>query len=157
MHAVGFIFGADQQAVIACNTAHLLLPKLDAELRIRLVSLVEATVAHIASKGFKRVGIVASPTTVKSQLYSQPLQAIGITLVTPSTPQMVIIEQVIRGVIAGNARKHRQQLRSIIQSMLSDCEAVVLGCTELSVLAERLPHCIDPLDIVTRKLLDKAK
>ncbi len=122
---------------------------------MRLVSLVEVTVAHIASKGLQRVGIVASPTTVKSQLYSQPLQAIGVTLVSPSAPQLVIIEQVIRGVIAGNAQSHAKQLHSIVQSMLRDCEAVILGCTELSVLAKHMPHCIDPLAIVTQKLLDK--
>ena len=157
MHAVAFIFGDVQQAVIACNTAHLLLPKLNAQLVARLVSLVDETVAHIADLGIKRVGIVASPTTIKNRLYGQPLRAIGITLVTPSTPQMVIIEQAIRGVIAGNADNHRQQLLAIIQDMLQDCEAVVLGCTELSVLAKDISNCIDPLAIVTHKLLNKIK
>ena len=103
------------------------------------------------------MGILASPTTIRSKLYENAMKRNGIEVVAPSQDEMAIIEECIRGVIEGKTPKvMRPKLRPIIERFVSSgCEVVLLGCTELSVIFsgsnDRL--LVDPMDIITKELV----
>lgn len=146
--------------VIACNTAHLLAPAIEERLGIRIVSLIEHTANEAKRRGITCLGILASPTTIRSKLYEQPLRSIGINVIVPDSPQIEIVERAIRSVLAGMPPvKHRQALETVIDSLKQrGAEAILLGCTELSVLLPRQkPDRLDPLHIITTKLFEDTQ
>jgi len=49
------------------------------------MSLIEETAMSIQATGVKRIGLLASPTTIKSGLYEKPLLAIGCSVILPTT------------------------------------------------------------------------
>lgn len=151
-----FIFGEDDKIVIACNTAHLLVPELERRLGVRFISLTRNTVAEITRLGLHRIGLLASPTTIHTRLYENALQVKDIEVILPSPVKQQKIEHIIRDVIAGRPHK---QLQAGLQPIMRDlersgAEAVLLGCTELSVLFPgESAMRIDPLHIIVKKLV----
>lgn len=148
-----FRSGTNQRVVIACNTAHLLIPQLIFHDGQQLVSLIDETVGWIAAKQYRRVGLLASPTTLRSGLYRRQLNDLGVRLQTPDSDELLELESIIRATIGGQAGQ-AVRLGTMVNHMLaSGCERVLLGCTELSLVAGQLAGCIDPLQVVVPRLL----
>lgn len=147
----------DDRIVLACNTAHLLVPELEEAYDMRLTSLVQATVQAIKRSGARRVGLLASPTTVKSKLYEKPLSRVGCETILPTLIDIDILEQAIRHVIAGGpAKEFRGSIEQIINRMIDEgADCVILGCTELSVIFSHAleNRVVDPLSAVCEQLL----
>lgn len=143
--------------VIACNTAHLLLPELEMMSEHTFVSLVSATIDAVKSRGIQTIGLLASPTTIRAKLYQDELENIGIKVITPRKDDLDFVESTIREVIAGeDPAKHQIKLQHILRHMkLQGAQSIILGCTELSVVFSGVQDetLIDPMGIVTTKLL----
>ncbi len=143
--------------VIACNTAHLLLPELQARRKLPFVSLVDVTVKAAKAKHVSTVGLLASPTTIKTKLYAQALEREGIEVLIAGQSEQMVVEGTIRSVIAGKDPIFLTKgLLGIVRHMQSrGAEAIILGCTELSVVfaGGHDETIIDPLDEVTTELL----
>lgn len=121
--------------VIPCNTAHLLLPKLNLN-RTGFVSIVDSVVDKIVNSQSKKVGILASPNTIKSKLYHCRLTKLGIDLVEPTQQQQRVLESIIHGVIRqSDTQLLAKKLNSIISTFdKNTVDCLVIGCTELSTL-----------------------
>lgn len=142
--------------VIACNTAHLLVPELEMRLGYSFTSLITSTVQEISRRDIRKIAILASPTTIRTKLYEKVLQMNGIEVMLPSQAEQNIVELTIRDVIAGGGPRRLQQRFTLVTSRLRNqgAEAILLGCTELSILyPQERQTLIDPLHIVTDKLL----
>jgi glutamate racemase len=116
--------------VIACNTASSAsLPALADEVSVPVWGVVEPGVeaAKKVSKG--RVGILATPGTVKSQAYQSRLEKAGLTVWAKACPLFVpIVEE---GISDGQIAK------LVAEHYLSDCpklDTVILGCTHYPAL-----------------------
>lgn len=134
-----------------------MLPELKQRFRCNFASLIENTVRGIQAKGIKQIGIMASPITIRTRLYEKPLLALGIDVHMPSHAQLIEIEQAIRKVIAGtDVHSAKLALQQIQADMFANgAEAILLGCTELSVLfPEKESNLIDPLHIITNVLME---
>ena len=130
-------------------TAHILFDDLQGATDDKLISLIELTKKQFNNK---RVGIVASPTTIKQHLY-------GDDILTPDSGSIEIIEGIIRDTIAGvSSDKLAPTLENEIKK-LRDCgaEIVVLGCTELSVVGSHLDldYTLDPIELVVNAIVDE--
>lgn len=150
------IFGENDKNVIACNTAHVLLPELSDELGLRFQSLIEATTQFIAESNVQRIVLLASPTTIRTKLYEKPLRMQGIEVLLPSQAEMIQIEKAIRSVISGmKPCKLQNVLAPIIANFTAQgAQAVLLGCTELSTIFPESPKLINPLEIITKNILE---
>lgn len=126
---------------------------LDVAITTRMLSLVSSTIDFVRCNGLKRVGVVSTPTTVNSGLYNAPLLALGINCIVPNDQQLQALEAVIRGTIAGKTGFEPLLQNIVDDMMLRGCEAVILGCTELSLVGKNFTNCIDPLTIVVDMLL----
>ena len=138
----------------------MFLPELQQRFNCGFASLIENTVQDIHKKGLQSIGILASPTTIRTGLYEKPFRAIGIKVFKPNKIQLTEIELAIRNVIAGaDLREPRLVLRQIQSEMMTDgAEAMLLGCTELSVLfPEKEKNIFDPLHIIASVLMDSRK
>jgi aspartate racemase len=147
----------DDQIVLACNTAHLVLPDLEVHFKVHFLSLVDITVRAIGLKSHT-IGLLASPTTINMKLYEKPLQKIGKSLLLPTQEEMQNIENTIREVIAGAEPSALEaKFQSIIERMRSKgAEKIILGCTELSLIFSHTKHSdlFDPLDVICRQLVE---
>lgn len=147
-----------KMVMMACNTAHLLQPDLLEKIpELPFVSLIDKVVETIAGQNKRKVGLLASPTTVQTRLYQNALQAEAIDCQIPSATQLKTLEIIIRDTIQGSAKKHQTALQRLIDAMFADgCDAVLLGCTELPVVhgQRSQDNVFDSISILCQSILD---
>lgn len=120
-----------------------------------LVSLIDVTSSKVKNLGIKKVGLLASPATIESKLYSSRLR--NIEVVTLSKEDQTKTEHIIRSVIAGKIPDTEQLTKQVDKLKHKGAEKVILGCTELSILNDKsiLKDVIDPVEEVIKVLLPR--
>ncbi len=142
---------------IACNTAHLLLPDLQAVTSTPFVSLPRLVAAKVASSSIQRLGILATPTTLASRIYDDALEPHA-QLIKPDSSVIHTLEKLITKTLRGNyTPQDRDALRAIAQAFIDTerLDAVILGCTELPLIFGKSqdPRIIDTLEVLSEGLL----
>ncbi len=122
--------------VIACNTVHYFLPKLKEFSKVPILSIIEEVSKRVKKSRFKKVGLLATETTVKENLYKNELDKYGIEQMVPDDKSQEKVQKIIRDVIAGDMKRENVTLlKSIIRKFKIDgSEAVILGCTDLPII-----------------------
>ncbi len=123
------------------------------------LSFTTIVAEHLRNAGIKSVGLLASPLTIRSKLYHKALGKDVLVTCLKSTQQN-ITEAIIRSVIANRTKPMEPSFTDQIAMLSANTDRVLLGCTELSVLAEKVqnPNHIDPLLLVVEKIfLDETK
>ena len=135
---------------------HLFVDEVQAVVKPPINSLILATADAINRQGLRTVGLLASPTTFESGLFQKHLP--GMMAVTPGVKQQKRLEKVIRNVIGGQTSNQDKRFLAQQIKLLKDLGAqkVILGCTELSVLANdmALTDVIDPLQLVVERIFN---
>ncbi len=121
---------------IACNTAHLLLDDLQKVSSAPFVSIIDEVVVAVNNDDIRKVGILGSPTIIKSKLYQNKLDELNIDVIAPSEIQLTDLEKIIRNVIKGEStNKDRKTLLAIADDLVGKgVEGILLGCTELPII-----------------------
>ena len=150
-------FGCTTIAMV-CNTGHILFPILSKVSNAKMISLISTIRNKVDLLNFKRVGLLATKTTIKSNLFQKEFKNTGIKLVIPNQKDIDTCEELIREVIAGkNFGSKTNQLQTIIQKFIKEkgLEGVILGCTELPLALpnNKLPNIVDCLDVLSDELL----
>ena len=119
--------------LLACNTAHLLRGEVALLQSPAFSSMLSLVSDHVACKGYQRVGILASPTTLRLGLYHTLLKKHGIECLSPAPAKQRRLESVIRKIIAGRSGPcEKAALWQVADSLRQQgVEAILLGCTEL--------------------------
>ncbi|MFN3597682.1 MAG: aspartate/glutamate racemase family protein, partial [Rubricoccaceae bacterium] len=156
-------------AGVPCNTAHApaLYGALEAALaaegrRLRLVHIVEAIVAHLpeAAPGARRIGILATDSSVRNRLHQVGLEQAGLEALVPDADAQARVQAAIfdpawglKAQSAPPAPEARAALLDATAHLAArGAEAVILGCTELPLaLPEPRVHGV-PLVSSTRAL-----
>jgi aspartate racemase len=150
-------FGCTEIAMV-CNTGHVLFPKLSKVSGNKMISLIDVVRDKVIDSKFKKVGILATKTTIRSGLFQKAFMKTGIEIINPDNKTIEICEKAIRGVIANSNTK------GIIDKMLRKTEeftekekldGVILGCTELPLaFANNKPkNTIDCLEVFSDRIL----
>ncbi len=144
---------------IACNTAHILLPELQAATSVPFLSIPNLVAAKAKSTGLKRLGLLATPTTLSSTLYDEALEgAAELVRPDPASAQQTarFIYKLINNTLSSKDQKNfRQMSQRFIQE--AQLDAVILGCTELPLIYETTidTKIIDTLQLLGDALLQK--
>lgn len=121
---------------IACNTACILIDRLQKQTEIPIVSIVDEVVKTVATNSTP-VFLLASPTSLRYGLYQQVFMRCGISYVTPTQEEDETIELIIRSIIENKDRTlFTNQLIGIVKrhEESEKIKGVVLGCTELPLV-----------------------
>lgn len=133
------------------------MSELEKRLGCTFSSLIDATLRALQAKRVRTAGLLASPTTIKTRLYQDKLEKLGMAVLLPTSQELKVVEHCIRSVIANRAPAQGSMLlRPIIERLQSDgADTVILGCTELSVLftGSKADNITDPMTIITKELL----
>lgn len=121
---------------IACNTAHLLLPQLKNVSTVPFISMIDEAISVVEKDGMQTVGILGTPSTIRSGLYQHALIEKGIATVEPEEKMPPVLERVIRNVIKGDIlRSDADALVTIANELKKKgAEGIILGCTELPLV-----------------------
>lgn len=142
---------------IACNTVHILLPELQAATSVPFLSLPQLVADQVRASGFKRVGLLATPTTLGSTLYDDELNGTAV-LIRPDAELAEKVERYIyRQLDNSLTERERQTFRKLVGQFMEreKLDAVILGCTELPLVygEDNDPSIIDTLQVLSEALL----
>lgn len=150
-------FGCTTIAMV-CNTGHILFPQLSKVSENKMISLINVVRDKVMASKFKRVGLLATKTTIKSNLFKNAFDGTNIKIVNPDDKTIEICEKVIRGVIANtNSRKLTNKLKNRTDKFVKKqkLDGIILGCTELPLVfpKNKPSNIIDCLDVLSDALL----
>ena len=123
---------------IASNTVHILLDELKRSSNLKFLSMIDLVTNKCASYDYKKVGLLGTPVLTESGLYNKALNAKGIELLIPTKVELHVVEEIIRGVIAGNNHNiDKEKYIAVINRLFSEgAEGIILGCTELPLAVD---------------------
>ncbi len=149
-------YGADA-IVIACNTAHYFIDEVRHAVSVPVPSIIYETADFLKSSGFEKVGILATEGTVKSMSYQYKCRSLGLDYAVPSEVAQQKLMELIYGCVKCGKKANKNDFMSVADELISaGCDSLILGCTELSVLADELdlysdiniPHIADSLEVL---------
>ena len=151
--------------VLPCNSAHTYLAELQASVGIAIINMVDEVARAIRREmpEIREVGVMASTPTINNRLYHEALADQYIEINVPTEEQQEQVIEAIHGehgVKAGFIIEPARILTTIGEQIMSTgAEAIVVGCTEISVAFAQHPpafKCIDSLDVLARVAVEKA-
>ncbi len=161
--------GADYIA-IACNTAHFYYDGIAAAVSIPVLNIMEETVrevcdvSHGGASDIRRVGLMATEGTVASGVFEAYFAERGVEVVAPGRADQRLLNELIYGRVKANEPYDVNDLLFVARRLRGrGCDAVVVGCTELSVIHhdvpvnERSSWLHDSLDILAGRCVDVAR
>lgn len=143
---------------IPCNTSHVILDRLQENITIPIINMVEETVNHITDTFHGkdlRVAVLATDGTINTGLYQKALEKSGVTPVVPtSESQKLVMKIIYDGVKNGGEINFADFLTIQKEIFAQECQAAILACTELSCFKEmyNLPgYYIDAMGVLAEK------
>lgn len=125
-------------AVIASNTPHIVFDQLKDKSILPLISIVEETCKKAFSIKIKKILLIGTAFTMKSDFYQKGFSKHNIETIVPDKKEQDIIQNIIfpeleEGIVIP---EKKEQLIKICNTIISkeNIEAIVLGCTELPLM-----------------------
>lgn len=128
--------GADF-GLIASNTMHIVFDKVQREISIPLINIIEATSEAIKKDGIKTVGLLGTIFTMSKDFYKAGLETRGIIALVPDRKDQQFVNSVIyneltRGLIKPESREGYVKVVKKLKE--KGAEGIILGCTEIPLL-----------------------
>ncbi|MBQ7542483.1 MAG: aspartate/glutamate racemase family protein [Clostridia bacterium] len=155
--------GCDEIA-IPCNTAHFFFDEIQKNVGVRIVNIIEETLkfAHRSVPGLSKVGVLATTGTLQSDVYPHVARQFGIECVYPDADSVRTLMHIIYDQVKAGKRADQDAFFAIVDGMKADgCDAVILGCTELSVIYYELqikrPDVLDSMTALAAACVQDIK
>jgi len=141
--------------VIPCNTVHIFIEDIRKSVNVPVLSIIEETVSEIKKQNFRKIGLLATTSTIRNKLYQTPLEHNGIELIVPKDTNQQLIGEIIPRILASHIlADDKESLLQIINTFKNEgAEAVVLACTDLPLLIAKTKSnlaLIDTLQVLAR-------
>ena len=154
--------GAD--CIVLCtNTMHRVAPAIEEAVAIPFFHIADPTAEEIKRTGLVRVGLLGTRFTMEQAFYRQRLQDLhDIDVVVPDdadreTVHRVIYDELCVGKVLDSSRGHYRRI--ITRLVEGGAQAVILGCTEISMLvgpADSPVPVFDTTSLHARKVAEWA-
>lgn len=144
--------GADVIMICSCTTS-MLIDSVQRHIDIPLLNIVECICNHIRDLGFSRVGLLGTKRVMYQGFFREQLKRNNIESEVPPIPDGEEIDRIIYNELIKNVfRKEsaRKLSECINQLGRHKVDAVILGCTELPLLAKTQadgPPLIDSIQV----------
>ena len=130
--------GADL-LLICTNTMHLVAPQVSEYIQIPLLHLADATATRLREAGVTKVGLLGTAYTMEQAFYKERIEAAGIEVLVPDAAgrdevNRIIFTELCLGVVNDDSREI--YLQQIEQMRAAGMQAVIEGCTEITMLVQ---------------------
>lgn len=120
---------------IPCNTAHTFYNEMQQASSVPILHMIRLTAEKALQVGAKRVGILATDGTITSKVYQNALTEVGLEPVLPNADiQQQVMTIIYQYVKAGKEVKKSDWIQIEEAMKQLQCDKVILGCTELSIV-----------------------
>ena len=131
--------GADV-LVLCTNTMHKLTANIEAATHLPFLHIADATAAAIRADGLTTIGLLGTKFTMEHDFYRGRLEErFGLNVLTPDADDRQIIHEVIYDELClGTIRDESRRAYLTIMDKLAarGAQAVILGCTEITLLVQ---------------------
>ena len=147
--------------VMTCNTAHYFYDKIKRSVNIPVINITDETIKYAQKKGHKKLGILATTGNIKTNLYQNMCEKYDIDyLVLDENRQKQIMEIIYEDIKSGKPA-NMNKFNSLINYLKeNNCDGVILGCTELSILKNDNnldgDFYIDSLEVLARETIVRS-
>ena len=123
--------------VLCTNTMHRVAPALEAAVAVPLLHIADPTAEAIRRAGLATVGLIGTRFTMEQAFYRDRLRGHGLEVLTPPPSDRelvhrVVYEELCRGrVLDASRADYRRVMADLVAR---GAQAVILGCTEISLL-----------------------
>jgi len=139
------------------NTIHQAFDYVESRSPLPWLHIAEEVALVASERGYKRLGITGTSWLVDSVVYPDKLVEKGLQYLRPSDSERdemsrIIMDELVYGVATPEATAYFQ---SVIQSFKNkNCDAVILGCTEIPLIVSDANSALPTLD--STRLLARA-
>ena len=149
--------------VIPCNTAHYFYDEIQKNVDIPIINIIEETVKYAIKTvpGLKTLGVLATEGTIKSGSYERVADRYSIDCKFPDEEDKRSLMNIIYGEVKAGEKVDIFEFMRIIGDMKKKgCDAVILGCTEPSIidkdfnLSKKDSKIIDSMEVLARRSID---
>lgn len=151
--------GASCVAII-CNTAHHFSKEISEAISIPFINMIEETVKVIddSVNDINKIGILATTGTIAAEVYQKAFESSGYEIFIPNEKyQEKVMYLIYDCVKAGNPSDPEVVNDVLSYFRKSGCQALILGCTELSVIRTDLDlyddDIYDAMEILAQKCI----
>jgi aspartate racemase len=131
---------------LATNTMHIVADQITSAIDIPFIHIADPTSDALLADGFKNVGLLGTNFTMEKSFYRDRLTASGLTAIIPEVDRTnlhgIIFEELCRGIVREESR--RTYVTAIERLAARGAEAVILGCTEITMLID---DSVSPLPV----------
>lgn len=149
--------------LICTNTMHKVAPEIEIAIQIPLIHIADATAEKILSHGYSKVGLLGTRFTMEQDFYKGRLQdKYGIEVQIPDEAGRDLVHRTIYDELCLGKidPESRQSFIKITETLAKDgAQAVILGCTEVSLLIQQVHTSVplfDTTEIHALKAVDLA-
>jgi aspartate racemase len=149
--------------VLCTNTMHKVASAVEAAVRIPLFHIADPTAEEIKQAGLSTIGLLGTRFTMEEEFYRDRLQEIhGLRVLTPKQGDREIVHRVIyEELCLGKiSPESRDEYRRIISELVDrGAQAIILGCTEISLLVAQQDSAVplfDTTSIHARRAAERA-
>ena len=126
--------GADIIA-IPCNTAHYFYDEIEKSSPVPVLNIIGETVRLARSAGARKLGIMATSGTVRAGAYQHACLAEGLEFALPSErAQAALMDIIYKNIKTAGAPDMDAFMRVAEELYQNGADAIILGCTELSLI-----------------------
>jgi aspartate racemase len=123
--------------VLCTNTMHKVAPAIERAITIPLLHIADPTARQIRNDGHTRVGLLGTLFTMEQSFYSERLEQQGLEVITPcpddgAAVHRIIYEELCLGQVLPESRAVYQKVMTRLTEQ--GAQAIILGCTEISLL-----------------------
>lgn len=138
--ARGLKAGGASFLVIATNTMHKLADEIEEGSGLAVLHIADPTGEALAASGYRKIALLATRFTMEERFYRHRLESrFGLETMIPDDEERADVHRIIYDelclgtVLETSAARYRE----IIERMKrAGCEAVILGCTEITMLID---------------------
>lgn len=148
--------------VITCNTAHYFYDKIQENVKIPVINMIDETIKYVKNNNYKKIGILATDGTLEAKIYQRYCDTNKLNYeILDEENQKCLMDIIYKDIKSGN-KVSISKFNNLISSLKDKgCDGVILGCTELSVLKNdnnlSSDFYIDSLEILARKTISLCK
>lgn len=137
-----------------CVTAHSFHEELQNSVQVPFIHMVQETAAYLKAAGYKKAGIMATTGTVHMGLFQKALTEAGVAYALPDTAMQQNVMSLIYDCVKAGIPADMEKFRAISDALrAAGCDAIILGCTELSIIKrdnEIGSGYLDALEVLAR-------
>jgi len=140
---------------IPCVTAHYFYDYIASAVGIPVINLLDEIAQHIQTR-YKKIGLLATDGTLQARILHNMLEPHGIDVVAPDIQQQQLLMDMIYRIKQGRtvSSEDFDKLKDTVAA--KGAEAVLLGCTELSLIKSgNVTACVDALKVLAQATIDK--